>query len=119
MSALSSAMTMRGWADRPPAAAGAGAGVAGGPRDASGPIAAAGAADAVKALEQLRQRTRVDAGAGVAHREHGVAAVADQPDGNGAVQGELERIRQQVEHDLLPHLPVDGDGLVERRAVDG
>ena len=44
-----------------------------------------------------------------------VVAVAAQPDGDAAVEGELERVGQQVEDDLLPALPVDPHRLVQRR----
>ncbi len=35
----------------------------------------------------------------------------------GAVEGELERVGEQVQHDPLPHLPVHGDHPGQRRAV--
>jgi len=31
----------------------------------------------------------------------------------------LESVREKVEHDLLPHLPVDVNRLRQRRAVHG
>ena len=37
-----------------------------------------------------------------------------QPHGDLALEGELERVRQQVEHDLLPHLAIDVDRLAAR-----
>ena len=42
---------------------------------------------------------------------------APQRDADRAVEGELQRVAQQVEDDLLPHLPVDVDGLGQRRAI--
>ena len=36
-----------------------------------------------------------------------------------ALEGELERVGEQIEDDLLPHVAIDVDRLGERRAVDG
>ena len=35
------------------------------------------------------------------------------------LEGELQRVGEQVEDDLLPHVPVDVHRLAQRRAVDG
>ncbi len=56
--------------------------------------------------------------AGVAHLQDRRAALAAQAHLDGAVQGELEGVGEEVEDDLLPHLAVDGDRLGERRTVD-
>ena len=47
-----------------------------------------------------------------------VVALATHPDRDGAVEGELQRVRQQVEDHLLPHVAVDVDGFVQRGTVD-
>ena len=81
-------------------------------------VRARASADAVEALEDVRQLVCRDARAGVAHREFDVLPTPGQADGDLAREGELEGVREQVEDDLLPHLAVDVDGLGERRAVD-
>src|ERR1700747_943714 len=35
-----------------------------------------------------------------------------------AFEGEFNRVREKVEHDLLPHVAIDVDKLLQRRAVD-
>src|SRR6185437_7969963 len=74
----------------------------------------------MKALEEMRQLGLGDAGAGITHPELGVLAVGARRDLDRdlAVEGELERIRQEVEDDLLPHVAIDMDRLAERRGVD-
>ena len=47
----------------------------------------------------------------------GVGVLAVDADGDGAVEGELQRVGEQVEHHLLPHLAVEVHRLVQRRAV--
>ena len=81
--------------------------------------AAARALDAVEALEDVRQLLGGNAGAGVAHRQLDAhCPVLPHGDGDLALERELERVREQVEDDLLPHVAVDVDRLGERRAVD-
>ena len=82
--------------------------------------AAAGAFDAMKAFEQPRQLLRRNAGAGVAHRDLGGAAVRTGPhlDRDFTLEGELERIGEKIEHDLLPHVAVDIDGFGQRGTVE-
>lgn len=79
--------------------------------------AGAGAADPVEALEQARQLVRGDAGAGVGHGEPGPVAGRGHPHLGAAGEGELQGVAEQVEDDLLPHLPVQGHRLGQRRAV--
>ena len=88
--------------------------------------------DAVKALEEPRHFRRGDTAAGIADPQHGVATLGPQRHADGAVEGELQGVAEQVEDDLLPHLPVDVDrggqlgavhlegqaGPVHRRAED-
>ena len=57
--------------------------------------------------------------AGVADRElHAPSAGVSQRDRDLALERELERVREQVENDLLPHVAIDIDRLGQRRAVD-
>ena len=81
--------------------------------------AAARALDAVEALEHARQLVGRDADAGVAHA---AARRGRRPRAAGRrcvpSKRELERVGEQVEDDLLPHVAVDVDRLGQRRAVD-
>ncbi len=72
---------------------------------------------AVEPLEQARQLVGRDAGAGVGDRQLRRAPVGAQPDPDAALEGELHGVGQQVEDDLLPHVPVDVDRLGQRRDV--
>src|SRR6516165_10393613 len=63
--------------------------------------------DAMKALEDVWQVRGADAGAGVGHGEHDLVLLPRNGHGNAPFQGELVRIREQVEDDLFPHVPVD------------
>ena len=74
--------------------------------------------DAVKAVEDARQLGRGDARPGVDDLENRTRVAAAQADRDAPLEGELERVGDEVEDDLLPHLPIDVDGLGERRAVD-
>ena len=56
---------------------------------------------------------------GVGDGDYRIAVIATHPDGDGALEGELQRVGEQVEHHLLPHLAVQIHRLVERRAVHG
>ena len=49
-----------------------------------------------------------------------VGAVVARPgaDRDLTIERELERVREQVQDDLFPHVAVDEDALAERRAVD-
>ena len=76
------------------------------------------ALDAMEALEELRQLLGGDAGARVPHRQLHVVAGVRSATAMLPVERELQRVRQQVEDDLLPHVPVDVDRLGQRRAVD-
>ncbi len=60
-----------------------------------------------------------DPGAGVAHGELRAAVDLPQPNGDDAGEGELQGVGEQVEDDLLPHVPVDVHRLVQRGTVDG
>ena len=74
--------------------------------------------DAMKALEHPRQLFGRNARARVAHRQlDGAAGIVDAHR-DLAFEGELERVRQQVENDLLPHLVIDVDRIGQRRAID-
>ena len=47
---------------------------------------------------------------------HQVVALA-KLDANATLEGELEGVREEIEHNLLPHLPIDVDRCVDRLAV--
>ena len=59
---------------------------------------------------------RRNADAGVAHRQPRRATEFAQRHADLALEGELERVGEQVENDLLPHVAIDIGGLTERRA---
>ena len=74
---------------------------------------------AVEPLEEPRELVRRDAGAGVAHPEHDARRPrAQRARRTAPCERELQRVGEQVQHDLLPHVPVDVDRLRQRRAVD-
>ena len=78
------------------------------------------AGNAVEALEQPGQLVGRDTGAGVAHLQHRFARIrrGGEADRDDAFERELERVREQVEDDLLPHLPIDAHLLRQGRHVD-
>src|SRR5580658_5631179 len=79
---------------------------------------AASARDAVKAFEDVAQLISGDPGAGIADRQLEMRAGVAQFDLDGAIKSKLESIRQKVENDLFPHLPIDIRGLEQRQTVD-
>jgi hypothetical protein len=58
-----------------------------------------------------------DPAAGVAHRQLRAAVARAQPHVDRARGRRGERVRRQVDDDLLPHAAIDGALLAERRAV--
>ncbi len=66
-----------------------------------------GTLDAMKPLEQSRNLLRRDAHARIFDGQRYILAPGLQAHCNNAFKCVLEGIRQQVENDLLPHLPVD------------
>ena len=73
--------------------------------------------DPVEPLEQPGHLLGGDARAGVPHPQLGGRPGLPQRDGDLALEGELEGVGQEVEDDLLPHLPVHEDRLGQRRTV--
>src|SRR5437016_12009139 len=71
----------------------------------------------MKALEQKRQLRRSNAYAAVRHAQFNMGRAPAKPDCDAALEGVLERIGKEVEHDLLPHLPVHIDQLRQAGAV--
>ena len=68
----------------------------------------------IEALEEMRNLLGGDPGAGIADRQlHGFAG-ASQRDRDLPVERELERVRQEIEDDLLPHVAIDVDGSPQR-----
>jgi hypothetical protein len=80
--------------------------------------ACARTANASKALEQERHFSVGNAGPGIGDGEtHGIPK-AGQRHRDAPVERELQRIRQQVEDDLLPHQAIDVDGPAGGSTVD-
>ena len=71
------------------------------------------ALDPMEPFEEPGQFGPRDSDPGVADGQFGGPAVprVAEPDRYAAFEGELERVRQQIEDDLLPHVAVDVDGL--------
>ena len=74
--------------------------------------------DAMEAFKQPGNLRGGDTDPGVGDGKYGVGALALYTDGDGTVEGELQRVGKQVEHHLLPHLAVHVHRLIERRAID-
>ena len=74
--------------------------------------------DPVEALEDPAQLMLGNTRACVLDREFDGAAGLPQPDLDRAFEGEFERIGEEVEHDLLPHIAIHIDRLRECRAFD-
>ncbi len=74
--------------------------------------------DAMEPLEQSRHLLRRDADAGVAHGQRSGVAVGAKPHFDRTLECELQRVRKQIENDLLPHRAIDVDGFEQRRAID-
>lgn len=77
------------------------------------------ARDPMEAVEQPRQLRGRDARAGIRDRQHGAVALPSHLNGDAAVQGELEGVREEVQYNLLPHVGIERHEGVEGRAVDG
>jgi hypothetical protein len=72
----------------------------------------------MEALEYARQRIGGYAHARVAHGETERVARIVQAHLDRALERVLECVRDQIEHDLLPHLVIDERRLRERRTID-
>ncbi len=79
--------------------------------------AAARALHAVEAIEDPRQLVGGDPDPRVRHRQLDAGAPPGERDAHRAREGELERVGEQVQDDLLPARRVDVDRLGEGRAV--
>lgn len=79
--------------------------------------ARAGVLDPVEPLEEAWQLGGGHPDAGVGDRDDRVVVLTVHGDADRALEGELEGVAEQVEDDLLPHVPVDVDGLRQRWAV--
>ena len=86
----------------------------------AGALVCAGACvfDTVEPLEHARQLVSRYADTGVFDPQRDRPVGLPQRYGDPSLERELERVRQQIQDDLLPHLPIDVHGPVERRAVD-
>ena len=76
--------------------------------------------DPMKALEQPGQLGRRNADAGVANREFDLADGRSRPQRHRhlALEGIFERVREQVQNDLLPHVAGDKDRVRQGRAIN-
>ena len=81
--------------------------------------APARALDAVEAIEDSGQVALANPDAGVPDGELDGLAGPAEGEGDGALEGEFERVGEEVEDNLLPHFAVHVDGVAERRAIDG
>ena len=75
--------------------------------------------DAMETFEEPGHLRGRDSDPGVGDRDDRIGVLAADPDRDGALEGVLQRIGEQVEHHLLPHLTVQMHRLVEWRAVHG
>ena len=73
--------------------------------------------DAVEALEDPADFRGGHAGARVADPQLRAVAVLPERDLDAPGKGELVRVGEEVEDDLLPHVAIDVDGLAQGRAV--
>jgi len=67
---------------------------------------------AVEPLEHARKVFGGDSRSGVPDRELRPAVHLPQPDLDPSFERELERVREEVEDDLLPHVAIDVDGFL-------
>ena len=74
--------------------------------------------DAVEAFEDTRQLVFGNAGSGIFHFEQRPLVPCRNRHDDAPLQGELERVRNKVEDDLLPHVAIDMDGPGIVVAVD-
>ncbi len=72
----------------------------------------------MEALEQARELVGWHADAGVDDRELGAIASPVQAHLDAPLEGVLERVGDQVQHDSLRHLSIDVEGLGQGRAAD-
>ena len=80
--------------------------------------AGASALDPMKPLEDVPDLAVGNAHAGVAHAEFHHARTLEKRQVDRTVERELQGVREKVQDDLLPHLPVHVDRLRQRWAVD-
>src|SRR5665213_2714642 len=73
---------------------------------------------AVETLEDMRQFRRGYADAGIGDGKRRTIAIGPHPHRDASLKRELECVREKVQHNLLPHVPVYIDGLRERLAID-
>ncbi len=71
----------------------------------------------MKTLEQTRQIRRRNSNAGVRHIKFNVIAAPPERNADAAGERVLERIRDQVKHDLLPHITIHEHRFGQCRAI--
>lgn len=68
----------------------------------------------MKAVEDVGQLLRRDADAGVFHREFGQSVTRTKLHADASAECVFERVGNQVENNLFPHVAVDVDRFGER-----
>src|SRR5687768_17156032 len=79
--------------------------------------APAHAFDSMKALEDARQLVGGDADPGIFHPKLDAIGAGGKRDLDGSLERELECVGEKIQHDLLPHLPIDVDLVGQRIAA--
>ena len=82
--------------------------------------ASSGAGHASESIEYMRKFGGRNASAGIANADFRALSVLRTPslDCYGAIEGEFECIRQQIENHFFPHVAVDVNRLGQRLAID-
>src|SRR5579872_6399730 len=73
--------------------------------------------DTVESLEQFRDGVRGDADSCVANTKLGHVSNAMDSDRDLALKGEFERVGDQIQNNLLPHIAIDVDRFPEVGAI--
>ena len=76
------------------------------------------ALNAVKPLEEPREFLGGNARSRVAHRQLGMVVDAAKRDGDLPFKCVFERVRKQIEDNLLPHVAIDVHRFIERRTIE-
>src|SRR5215472_16512710 len=76
------------------------------------------AIDAMKTFEDVIAFFVRNAHPGVTHSQFNRAVYTPERKRDLALEGKFEGVRQQVQHDLFPHVAVDVNGLTQRFAVN-
>src|SRR5579883_2852377 len=72
-----------------------------------------GAFHTMEPIEDPRELLRGNPDSGIAYVQEGAFRLPVKAHGDTPTKGELECVRQEIEDDLLPHLPIDVHRLTE------